>query len=44
VAVHRIDWSTVAHAPWIGLPHTVVSPTFGPLTGPHLPAFRLAFM
>jgi xanthine/uracil permease len=41
VAVHRIDWSAVAHAPWIGLPKTVVSPTFGTLTGPHMPAFKL---
>jgi uracil-xanthine permease len=44
VAVHRIDWSGVAHAPWIGLPKTLVSPTFGPLTGPHLPAFKLTFI
>jgi xanthine/uracil permease len=41
MAVPRIDWSGVAHAPWIGLPGTVVSPTFGTLTGPHLPAFKL---
>jgi uracil-xanthine permease len=43
-AVPRIDWSGVAHAPWIGLPGTVVSPTFGTLTGPHLPAFKLTFI
>jgi len=44
VAVHRIDWSGVAHAPWIGLPKTMVSPTFGVLSGPHLPAFKLTFI
>jgi xanthine/uracil permease len=44
VAVPRIDWAAVAHAPWIGLPGTVVSPTFGPLSGPHLPAFKLTFI
>lgn len=30
VAVPRINWSSVAHAPWIGLPGPTVSPTFGP--------------
>jgi xanthine/uracil permease len=44
MAVPRIDWSGVASAPWIGLPKTVVSPTFGPLTGPHLPAFKATFV
>jgi uracil-xanthine permease len=44
VPVHRIDWSQVAHAPWLGIPKTIVSPTFGPLTGPHLPAFKLTFI
>ena len=44
VAVPRIDWSGVAHAPWIGLPKMMVSPTFGPLSGPHLPAFNLTFI
>lgn len=44
MAVPRIDWSGVAHASWIGLPGTVVSPTFGTLTGPHLPAFKLTFI
>jgi uracil-xanthine permease len=44
VAVHRIDWSGVTSAHWIGLPKTIVSPTFGPLTGPHLPAFKLTFI
>lgn len=44
VAVHRVDLSAVAHAPWIGLPKTMVSPTFGPLTGPHLPVFKLTFI
>ncbi len=43
-AVHRIDWSGVSHAGWIGLPGTVTSPTFGTLTGPHLPAFKWAFI
>jgi uracil-xanthine permease len=44
VAVHRVDWSGVASAHWIGLPKTIVSPTFGPLTGPHLPAFKATFI
>jgi xanthine/uracil permease len=44
VAVHRIDWTTVTHASWAGLPKTVTSPTFGTLTGPHLPAFKLTFI
>jgi len=44
VAVNRIDWSQVAHAPWLGVPKTIISPTFGPLTGPHLPAFKLTFI
>jgi xanthine/uracil permease len=44
IQIHRIDWSQVAHAPWLGLPKTVVSPTFGTLTGPHLPAFKLTFI
>jgi uracil-xanthine permease len=43
-AVHRVDWSQVSHASWIGLPKTIVSPVFGPLTGPHLPAFKIAFV
>jgi len=42
--VHRVDWSGVAHAPWIGLPHTITSPTFGVLSGPHLPAFQAGFI
>jgi uracil-xanthine permease len=44
MAVPRIDWSGVAHASWIGVPGTVVSPTFGILSGPHLPAFKLTFI
>ncbi|MHB1875848.1 MAG: uracil-xanthine permease family protein, partial [Streptosporangiaceae bacterium] len=44
VGVPRLDFSGVAHASWIGLPHTIVSPTFGPLTGPHLPAFKMTFI
>jgi uracil-xanthine permease len=44
MAVSRIDWSGVAHASWIGVPTTTVSPTFGTLTGPHLPAFNLTFI
>ena len=41
---HRIDWSGVRSADWIGLPQDIVSPTFGALTGPHLPAFKLTFI
>ena len=36
---HRLDFSGVGDAAWIGLPKTIMSPTFGELTGPHLPAF-----
>jgi uracil-xanthine permease len=36
---HRLDFSAVKDAAWIGLPKTITSPTFGELTGPHLPAF-----
>jgi len=43
-AVHRVDWSGVASAHWIGLPKTIVSPTFGTLSGPHLPAFNITFI
>ena len=28
----------------MGVPTTTVSPTFGTLTGPHLPAFNLTFI
>lgn len=42
--VHRIDWSGVTSAHWIGIPKTIISPTFGPLTGPHLPEFKLTFI
>jgi xanthine/uracil permease len=41
---HRLDFSAVAAAPWLGLPRTITSPTFGELTGPHLPSFRLTFV
>ncbi|UQX90079.1 hypothetical protein M6D93_08775 [Jatrophihabitans telluris] len=41
---HRIDWSGVKSAHWIGLPKDIVSPTFGPLTGPHLPDFKFTFI
>ncbi|MGI8667189.1 MAG: solute carrier family 23 protein [Jatrophihabitans sp.] len=41
---HRIDWSGVKSAHWIGLPKDIISPTFGPLTGPHLPAFKFTFI
>src|SRR5205823_4337843 len=44
IAVHRVDWSGVASAHWIGLPKTIVSPTFGTLSGPHLPAFNITFI
>ena len=41
---HRIDWSGVRSADWIGLPQDITSPTFGALTGPHLPAFNVTFI
>jgi uracil-xanthine permease len=41
---HRLDWSSVQSASWFGLPKTITSPTFGQLTGPHLPAFRFTFI
>jgi xanthine/uracil permease len=41
---HRIDWSGVRSANWIGLPKDIISPTFGPLTGPHLPGFKITFI
>ncbi|MDT0260024.1 solute carrier family 23 protein [Jatrophihabitans sp. DSM 44399] len=44
VDVHRIDWSGVRSAHWIGVPKDIISPTFGPLTGPHLPAFHITFI
>jgi uracil-xanthine permease len=44
VDLHRIDWSGVRSAHWIGLPKDIISPTFGPLTGPHLPAFKITFI
>ena len=42
--VDRLDFSGVASAPWVGLPETITSPTFGELTGPHLPAFSATFI
>jgi len=44
IDVHRIDWSGVKSAHWVGLPKDIMSPTFGPLTGPHLPAFKITFI
>ena len=44
IDVHRIDWSGVRSAHWVGLPKDIMSPTFGPLTGPHLPAFKITFI
>ena len=42
--VDRIDWSGVHSASWIGVPKTMTSPTFGTLTGPHLPVFHAGFI
>ncbi|MDR2984602.1 MAG: nitrate reductase [Nocardiopsaceae bacterium] len=44
IGVDRIDWTAVHTAPWFGLPKTIDSPTFGVLTGPHLPAFKMTFI
>lgn len=44
MAVHRVDWSGVASAHWIGVPGTIKSPTLGTLTGPHLPVFNGTFI
>jgi len=41
---HRLDFSTVRDASWIGVPKTMHSSTFGSLTGPHLPAFHATFI
>jgi len=41
---HRLDFGAVSDASWIGLPKTITSPTFGELTGPHLPAFHATFI
>ena len=41
---HRIDWSGVRGADWIGWPQDILSPTFGQLSGPHLPAFKITFI
>ncbi len=40
----RINWSGVHSAHWIGAAQDIISPTFGPLTGPHLPAFKITFI
>jgi uracil-xanthine permease len=42
--VDRVDWSGVKSAHWIGVPKTITSPTFGHLTGPHLPDFKFTFI
>jgi uracil-xanthine permease len=42
--VHRIDWSGVRSAHWIGVPKDIISPTFGNLSGPHLPEFKFTFI
>jgi uracil-xanthine permease len=44
IAVARVNWSGVHSASWLGLPKTITSPTFGTLTGPHLPAFKITFI
>jgi len=44
VNVDRLDWSGVKSAHWIGVPKDIISPTFGPLTGPHLPDFKFTFI
>ena len=42
--VDRLDFSGVSSASWVGLPGTITSPTFGELSGPHLPAFHATFI
>ena len=42
--VDRVDWSGVKSAHWIGVPKTITSPTFGSLSGPHLPEFKWTFI
>src|SRR6266704_3550461 len=44
VAVHRVSWGGVGSASWFGLPKTITSPTFGVLSGPHLPVFKFTFI
>ncbi|MBV9592601.1 MAG: nitrate reductase [Actinobacteria bacterium] len=44
VNVHRVDWGGVKSAHWIGVPKDIISPTFGHLTGPHLPEFKASFI
>src|SRR6266702_3953419 len=44
IAVHRVNWSSVSKDSWLGLPKTITSHTFGTLSGPHLPVFKLTFI
>ncbi len=44
VDVDRVQFAQVKSAHWIGVPKDIISPTFGPLTGPHLPAFSMTFI
>ncbi len=44
VDVDRVQWAGVKAADWIGVPKDIISPTFGNLTGPHLPAFSMTFI
>ena len=44
VAVDRIDWSGVKDAAWVGVPKAISHSSFGPLAGPHLPAFGFTFI
>lgn len=40
---HRIDWSSVRSANWIGVPKDIITQS-GTLTGPHWPAFKWTFI
>src|SRR4051794_39779411 len=44
VDVDRVQWAGVKSANWIGVPKDIISPTFGPLSGPHLPSFNMTFI
>jgi uracil-xanthine permease len=44
IGVDRVQWAGVKSAHWLGVPKSIVSPTFGPLTGPHLPEFKITFI
>ena len=44
VNVDRVQFAGVKAADWIGLPRSINSPTFGHLSGPHLPEFKYAFI